>query len=1119
MSQPPDYSEFFEHLPVACLVLDRHGKFHLLNQQAAKLLGTTRPVSVACGLDAFVCPASLADLQAFLERVFAEPGEQSCELSLAATATRPALWVRLVASSDQDGERCRVVVSDITASKRVEEKLRASEALLSAGARIAGLGCWEWDMRGDQFYLSEENQRIHGCASPKRTMAELMPLAHPDDWPAIQHAFQQASTQGIPYEIEHRILREDTGEVRFVKAYGEAICDESGRPVKLFGACQDITEAKRAEEALRASEEKYRRLYEGMRDAFVSVDMERRITECNQAFVDMLGYSAEELATMTYLDLTPAPRHDEDADIERQVMSQGFSRLFEKEYRRKDGTVFPVELRAILIRDKEGRPQGQWGIVRDITERKQARQALRESEERFRLIAQVAPVPLVVVRLADHISLYANPLAAELAGLDQTGMTGRKATEFYAEPEQRDRMIEALKREGVVRNREMLFKRADGTCFWGLYSAALAHLDNEEVVISSVKDISERKRTEDALRESEERYRALVTASSQIVWRCDPEGKLLDVSEGWADLTGQTETQLKGGEWMESIHPDDRLAAEQAQRLAFVEGKPFHTELRVRAKDGSYRWLRGYGVPIYAADGRIKEWVGASADVTEYKLIGNALREREAQLSTLTASVPAILWSADGDGVVNYASQAYFDFTGLPPESLASGEWVHMIHPDDRDWVVATWRQAVREGYAPPVEYRVMRADGSFRWFKGEAEPTYDEQGRIIKWFGSIVDIDGPKQLEAELVKRDRLKDEFLAMLAHELQNPLAPILIAAQLLESRGREDAELFEWAVGAISHEAKHLSRLVSELLDVARVTQGKINLKKGRFDLREVVKRVVEIKRLLIGGDGQQILCQAPAAPVMVEADKTRIEQVLGNLLSNAMKYTPDGGLISVSLARDGEFAELRVRDNGIGIPPDQLADVFGLFSQIGSSLERSNGGLGIGLALAKRLIEKHGGSIEAHSEGLGLGSEFVLRLPALPPADEELGLGGGTSALPPQVRARVLVVDDNEMVRTALGLLVESMGCEVFQAGDGLKALDVARSQPLDLALLDIGLPGMDGFELARQLRQMPGLAGLKLVAVSGYNLGDDRRSADGGFDHHLTKPVDADQLAKILGSL
>lgn len=918
-----------------------------------------------------------------------------------------------------------------------------------------------------------------------------------------------------------------TCELAFSTAAGEAQMRLEAAALEGGQWCNvvliDITDFKRAEEALRSTEEKYRKLYESMIDPVVSTDMEGNILESNQAFTDMVGYSAEELISMTYRDLTPAKWHCfEEKIVQAQILPEGHSQVYQKEYQKKDGTVFPVELRTMLIRNKDGRPAGMWATVRDISARKRAEAALRESEQRYRGFLE-DQTDIICRYKADHTMVYVNDTFCRLFGKPREAWLGHK-WHPAALPEDLGLIIgrlESLSPDNPVVTIENRIVTSDGSERWGQFvNRAFFDEEGQLLEIQAVgRDITERKQAENALRESEEHYRALVEASSQIVWRCDPEGNVLEVSQGWFDLTGQTEDEIHGKQWMAAIHPEDQAQAEEVRQQAFRRGEPYRTEFRVRARFGGYRWLRGIGVPIFDSDGRIKEWVGASSDVTETKRIGDALRQSQAWLTTLTESVPVMLWAADADGVVDYASQAYFDFTGLPVESLKSGEWVKMIHPDDRERIVSTWRHGVEVGEAPSVEYRVLRYDGSFRWFKGQAKPSRDEAGRINRWFGSIVDIEELKQMEAELVERDRRKDEFLAMLAHELQNPLAPILIASQLLEARGMDDAKLADWAVSAIRHEARHLSQLVSELLDVARVTQGKITLKKERFDLGSMVKQVVEIHRLLISEGGQALAYSVPLDPVMVEADQTRIEQVLGNLLNNAMKYTPAEGSITVSLEVEGESAALRVRDSGVGISKIHLGQIFGLFSQIESTLDRADGGLGVGLALAKKLIEQHGGSIHAFSEGEGHGSEFVVRLPM-----HDLETASGPAPMPEVKSADnnlpcVLVADDNETVRTAMVWLVEMMGYEVLEAKDGREALEIAKSRPLHAILLDIGLPGMDGYEVARQLRLEPGLQGLKLVAVTGYSQARDRRaSLAAGFDHHLAKPLDHEELEKILAT-
>ena len=350
-----------------------------------------------------------------------------------------------------------------------EEKSTINAALLNAGVRIAHLGCWEWDMTQNRFFPSEEFREIHGFSNTALSMDELLKIAHPEDLPSIRQAFNDAATRGKPYELEHRIIRQDTGEIRLVKVYGEPTFDQAGKPQKLYGTTQDITEFRRIESALRLSEGKYHELYACMMDGFASVDMRGHLIEFNPAFRAKVGYSDEELHTMTYQTLTPEKWHGlESTIIREQILKRGYSDVYEKEYKRQDGSVFPVELRAVLQADEAGKPETIWAIVRDISERKQAEQALRESEERFRLMADVAPIPLVMTRLRDNKILYVNTQFAGLFGLSRDDMVSRLATEFYVNPRRRMEIIQAVMLVGSVMNTEVHLKKGDGSTFWGL---------------------------------------------------------------------------------------------------------------------------------------------------------------------------------------------------------------------------------------------------------------------------------------------------------------------------------------------------------------------------------------------------------------------------------------------------------------------------------------------------------------------------------------------------------------------------------------------------------------------------------------------------------------------------
>jgi CheY-like chemotaxis protein len=366
-----------------------------------------------------------------------------------------------------------------------------------------------------------------------------------------------------------------------------------------------------------------------------------------------------------------------------------------------------------------------------------------------------------------------------------------------------------------------------------------------------------------------------------------------------------------------------------------------------------------------------------------------------------------------------------------------------------------------------------------------------------------------------ELAEAHRRKDEFLALLGHELRNPLAPITSAARLLRLRGGADGQA-EWAGQVIERQAGHLSRLVDDLLDLSRVSRGQITLRRQRVELAEVVGRAVEASRPLIEARRHELVEALPPGPVWLEADPVRLAQVIANLLNNAAKYSEDGGRITLSAVAEGAALALRVRDTGLGIAPDLLPHVLEMFVQAERSLERSQGGLGVGLTLVRRLVEMHGGSVEAHSGGPGRGSEFVVRLPVVvppvPPPRQPGGGGGGAA----EAGLRILVVDDNRDAAESLGLLLRARGHDVRTAADGVSGLAAAAAFRPDVALLDLGMPRLSGCDLARRLRGQAWGRGLVLIALTGWGQEEDRRrTQEAGFDHHLVKPADPDALQAL----
>jgi PAS domain S-box-containing protein len=420
----------------------------------------------------------------------------------------------------------------------------------------------------------------------------------------------------------------------------------------------------------------------------------------------------------------------------------------------------------------------------------------------------------------------------------------------------------------------------------------------------------------------------------------------------------------------------------------------------------------------------------------------------------------------------------------------------------------------------------MVRKGGAKLWCNGVTTALRDEEGRLRGFAKVLRDRTEPKRLEEalhqraeELAHEARQKDDFLAVLAHELRNPLAPIRNALQVIRM-GSHDAALVEQMRAMAERQVGHMTRLVDDLLDLSRISRGLIRLLMKPLDVARPVQQAVEGVQPLVRERGLTLSVSLPPEPVFVDGDPTRLQQVVGNLLTNAAKYTDPGGHILLTVRPEGTDVVLRVRDTGIGIPADMLPRIFDLFVQAERRLDRSQGGLGIGLTLVRRLVEMHGGSVTAHSDGPGKGSEFVVRLPALP-EDRQGELlrkrADDKQVVAPTARRRILVVDDNVDAAESLAVLLRLEGHEVRVACDGPAALAAALADPPEMVVLDLGMPGMDGFEVARRLRSQPGPDGVLLVALTGWAQEEDRRRCyEAGFDGHLPKPVEWDALRQFL---
>jgi PAS domain S-box-containing protein len=626
------------------------------------------------------------------------------------------------------------------------------------------------------------------------------------------------------------------------------------------------------------------------------------------------------------------------------------------------------------------------------------------------------------------------------------------------------------------------------------------------------KEVLRRKRVEADLREQKERLAVTLSSIGDAVMATDSEGRISFMNPVAESLCGWPQAEAVGRPLKDVFHivnESTRLPvenpAERVIREGNVVGLANHTMLIARG--GLETPIDDSAAPILDDQGKVTGVILVFRDVTEKRRV-TELNER---LAAIVESSDDVIVSKDLNGIIRSWNRGAEQVLGYRAEEVV-GRHVSMLMPpesiEDTEKILGRVRRGEKVDH---YESKRRRKDGTIIDISLTVSPIRDEDGRIVGASKIGRDITQQKLMEAERLEADRRKDEFLAMLAHELRNPLSSIKGAVQLFGRLETEDE--LEWAKEVVERQVKHLARLIDDLLDVSRITRGKIGLRKESLDLSPVVSSAVETVRPLLEERKHELSLSLINGGLRLEADPLRLEQILVNLLTNAAKYTDAGGQISLTARHEGDDVVIRIRDTGMGITPELLPRVFDLFAQGDRTSARSEGGLGIGLTLVQKLAEMHGGTVTAKSEGTGKGSEFTVRLPALKEAATRKASPKGTLPRVARQASRVLVVDDNRDTATSLAKLLKLLGHDVQMAHDGLTAVELARTHRPEIVLLDIGLPGMDGYEVAKQLRREEFCKDSLIIATSGYGQEEDRRrSQEAGFNHHLVKPVDFDAL-------
>jgi PAS domain S-box-containing protein len=602
------------------------------------------------------------------------------------------------------------------------------------------------------------------------------------------------------------------------------------------------------------------------------------------------------------------------------------------------------------------------------------------------------------------------------------------------------------------------------------------------------------------------------------IFLLDREGHIVSWNPGAERIKGYKPAEILGRHFS-VFYPKEALERRWPQHeleVAAREGRFQEEGWRVR-KDGRLFWASVAITALRDASGEVRGFAKITRDLTERRRQEELLRQSEERFRLLIEAVKDYaVFMLDTQGRVASWNAGAERIKGYRAEEII-GEHFRIFYTEDareRRWPEEELRRAREQGRFEDEGPR-LRKDGTIFWANVVITPVYDHRG-VMRGFAKVTrDMSEKKRVEA-LESADRQTQEFLAVLAHELRNPLAPIANALTLLARKPAADAGEI-WVREVLARQTAQLGRLVEDLLDVSRITRSALVLDLTPADVRPILRHAADASKQWFDQRHQSFVLSLPEERLVAEVDEVRLVQITQNLLHNAAKYTPDGGRIELSVAREGGEIVIRVRDNGIGMTPETLSSAFELFQQAQQGLERSQGGLGVGLTLVQRLVRMHGGTVQARSDGAGRGSEFTVRLPPGPEPAIVSPLGDGAASSAGGTRRRILVVDDNRDAAQALRLLLEGDGHEVQVASDGPSGLALARQFGPEVALLDIGLPKMNGYELAQRMREEPSLAGVLLVAVTGYGQMHDRaRASASGFHHHLVKPVEFDALQQLL---
>ncbi len=773
---------------------------------------------------------------------------------------------------------------------------------------------------------------------------------------------------------------------------------------------------------------------------------------------------------------------------------------------------------------------------------KKAQEKLAEGEQRLRAAFDNAALGIVETDGRDRFAAV-NERICRMLGYEKNELLGMSVEEITA-PEDRPQSnrLNAELHEGKHEklDYEKRYLKRDGSPVWVHVTVSAIFHENGDYShsIGTVEDITERKLAEQALQEREHFYRQIVESMPGMVFTAAPDGLWIYQSRQWVDFTGVPMSEHLGAGWESIVHREDRPRVLAAWHAAVNRGAAYDIEYRIRGADGEYHWFKVRGQPVRNQAGEVAQWLGVATDIDALKRAEQALRASERSYRIVADNTYAWEFWTDPDGRYLYVSPSCERWTGYKAHEFLGdpGLMRRIIHPDDIEEYLKHGGDNV-SCRSEETTFRIFRRDGALRWIGHTCNLVYDVDGSFLGIRGSNRDITEQKrgekrlreeQLNAEAARQaaeqaNAAKDQFLAVLSHELRSPLSPVLAGIVLLQKRGCTCAPHEELEI--IRRNIELEARLIDDLLDITRIEKGKIRLDRRTIGLASLLNRVVETCKPGIEERGLRLLTDFEDGAAELYGDVARLQQIFWNIVNNAVKFTPQGGSIAIRSRREDGKAVVEVQDSGIGIEPESLEKIFSAFEQASADVWRQFGGLGLGLAISRRLAEMHGGTIKARSDGLGRGAVFTVTLPLQRAARHDHIEKTVTNTMiennkngVPVRQKRILLVEDHADTAMMMKELLQVSGYEVETTSDVARSLEAIASRDFDLVISDLGLPDRSGLELMKEIRRQR--ESLKGIALSGYGRDEDiQKSMAAGFSAHLTKPVDFDALLEAVNKV